>query len=95
MHQGAASARENRDYVLGEMCRALKTIAVVVDDDDLSKFNPSEVVVVPLAEEGEVERSLMFVQVGHMTDLCRIQQSRSIMRSQCVGGFRGMNLKQD
>ena len=48
------------------MRRALKTIAVVVDGDDLSKLSPSEVIVVPLAEEGEVERSLMFVEVGYV-----------------------------
>ena len=65
-HRGTSSAQENRDYILSEMRRALKTIAVVVDGDDLSKLSPSEVIVVPLAEEGEVERSLMFVEVGYV-----------------------------
>lgn len=58
-------AQENRDYILSEMHRALKTIAVVVDGDDLSELNPSEVIVVPTAEEGEVEHSLMFVEASH------------------------------
>ena len=45
------------------MHRALKTIAVVVDDDDLSKLNPNEVIVVPTAVEGEVEHNLLCVEV--------------------------------
>lgn len=93
-HQETASAQENREYVLSEMCRALKTIAVVVDDDDLSKLNPSDVIVVPLAEEGEVERSLMFVQVRHM-QTCAVSSRAGLTRGANVGVLRGMNVKQD
>ena len=93
-HQETASAQENREYVLSEMCRALKTIAVVVDDDDLSKLNPSDVIVVPLAEEGEVERSLMFVQVRHM-QTCAVSNRSGLTRGADVGVLRGMNVKQD
>ena len=90
-HQETASAQENREYVLSEMCRALKTIAVVVDDDDLSKLNPSDVIVVPLAEEGEVERSLMFVQVRHMCTSA-ISSRSGLTRGANVGVLRGMNV---
>ena len=79
-HKEATPAQENRDYILGEMRRALKTIAVVVDGDDLSELNPNEVIVVPSAEVGEVERSLMFVEVSHLyVGLCTTYSTRSIL----------------
>ena len=46
------------------MLKALKTICAVVDGETPVNLDPNEVIVVPPAEEGDLEKSLNSLEVG-------------------------------
>ena len=46
------------------MLKALKTICAVVDGEAPDNLDPNEVIVVPPAEEGDLEKSLNSLEVG-------------------------------
>jgi catenin alpha len=56
-HSSQLSAKENRDFVLGQMNKALRTICAVADGESPASLDPNDVIVVPSAEVGDVEKS--------------------------------------